>query len=641
VIYNGTPWKKWLCVAGLLIATQSVWAQSSILNTNLIVNGNAEAGPASPDGTTTVSSIPGWTRTGNADVLPYDLTGLVLLSDPAPPDHGFNYFAGAIDNQTTTLTQLIDVSSAASAINAASVKYTASVYLGGIALPAKMTVTFENASGQPIGGPTLGPAGYDGYGMSLQQQIGLVPSNTTQIVVTLTLANVHAVADSLSLVLGMIGTSPGSVLGTNLVVNPGAESGPSAPPHTSTALYVPGWSTSYETSVAPYGGTGWIAVSDPGPADRGVNLFCGGVPGSTMYQDIDVSPAATLIDSTPGVAYEISAWLGAEVGAESPTLTYTFFDWNGTQLAPTSQFSVTPPRRGLFETFDAGTLPSGTRRVHIALSFPNYFNVADDIAFTLSAPSGPPVIDPGGIVSAGDFGGFKSIAPGSWIEIYGTNLTSSSSALGWSGSDFTDGVAPTKLGDVTVSVGGTAAFIDYISGGQIDAQVPSDAPISSGWVEITVSNSNGTSAGFPIYVKQTQAGLLAPGSFVVNKKQYVAAILSDGSFALPANAIAGVASRPAMPGETVTIYGVGFGPVTPDFPAGTIVTSDNSLTMPLQLLFGSTAATLSYYGLAPTFVGLYQFDVVVPNVNANNAESISFNLGGASGTQTLYIAVGN
>jgi uncharacterized protein (TIGR03437 family) len=50
---------------------------------------------------------------------------------------------------------------------------------------------------------------------------------------------------------------------------------------------------------------------------------------------------------------------------------------------------------------------------------------------------------------------------------------------------------------------------------------------------------------------------------------------------------------------------------------------------------------VTYYGLAPSFTGLYQFDVTVPNVAANNAEPISITLGGVKGSQTLYIAVKN
>jgi uncharacterized protein (TIGR03437 family) len=121
----------------------------------------------------------------------------------------------------------------------------------------------------------------------------------------------------------------------------------------------------------------------------------------------------------------------------------------------------------------------------------------------------------------------------------------------------------------------------------------------------------------------------------------VAAILSDGSFALPLNAIPGVASRPAHAGETVTIYGVGFGAVSGGLTAGTIVTQQNSLTTPMQFQFNTTSVTPAYDGLASSFTGLYQFNLVVPSAGVNNALPISFTLGGSKGSQTLYIAVQN
>ena len=619
-----------LFAATLLVFAHVIHAQG-ILGSNLIVNGNAETGAAGTP-TAPVTTIPGWTVTGKPTLLPYGLTGYLLVTEPAPPDHGFQYFA--CTSGTCLLTQNIDVSSSASVISGGNVKFTASAYFGARAgaSTAQLTVAFENASGQQFSTANLGPGGFNGDGLSLQQQIGLVPSGTVRISVTLTLPDVFKIADSLSLVLTTLGTTPSAVLGTNLVVNGNAESGPGVP-RTTTALYVPGWSTDSGASVAPYGGTGWISLTDPGPADRGVNLFVG--PGSS-YQDIDVSAAGTLIDAGQ-VTYQISAWLGGIAGT-SPILTYTFFNWSGTQVGTTATLGpISRPGTGLFETSSSGTLPSGTRRVHITVNYADSFYVADDISFTLAGPVGPPVITPGGIISAGAFGGFTSIAPGSWIEIYGTDLTSST-PLGWS--NFVNGVGPTMLGDVSVSVGGTPAYIDYISPGQVNALVPSNAP--TGPVEISVTNSNGTSDGFPIYVNPTQPGLLAPPTFTVNNKQYVAALFSDGqTFALPQNAISGVASHPALVGDTLIIYGVGFGPVTGGFTAGTVVTAQNSLTTPLQIFFGSTQATLSYSGLAPSFTGLYQFNVVVPSVGANAALPIPFSLGGVKGSQTLYIAVGN
>ncbi|HEY6344342.1 MAG TPA: hypothetical protein VIY49_22850 [Bryobacteraceae bacterium] len=642
--------KTSILFAAVFSAATSIYAQSSILGTNLIVNGNAESGPAASSFSTLVSTIPGWTVTGSINVLPYNLTGQLQLTDPAPPDHGFQYFAQiAGANAPATLTQNIDVSSGASMIATGNIKFTAAAYLGdttGGSGSAQMSVAFKNSAGQTFSTPVVGPL--NGIiGLRLQQQIGLVPVGTVTITVTLTLAGYEAAADSLSLVLTTLGTNPSSVLGTNLALNGNAEAA-SGQPYPTQALYIPDWSSDYVT-VTPYGGANWISTSDEGPADRGVNLFAGGGGGrSTMYQYIDVSPAAALIDSGQ-VTYEASAWLGSINGVD-PTLTYVFSNWSGQQLAATG--TLPDPNHsypGVAETSQSGTLPSGTRVVYIQVTFPVQ-SLADDINLTLTAPGGPPTIFSSvglGIDSASAFGGFAAIAPGTWIEIYGSFLTSSPlrnncgggiQGSCWAGSDFNNGVAPTSLDGVSVSIGGKAAYIDYTSPTQVNALVPSNAPVGPSMV--TVTNANGMSEPFPIYINQTQPGLLAPpGSFVINNKQYVAGILSDGSFALPANAIPGVASRPANPGETVIFYGVGFGPTLPNFPAGTVVTGQNELATPIQFLFNTTSVTPAYWGLAPNYTGLYQFNVVAPNVSTNNALPLSFSLGGVKGTQTLYIAV--
>lgn len=44
-------------------------ARSQIFGTNLIVNGDAEAGPADPTGSSPVSNIPGWTRSGPTNMV--------------------------------------------------------------------------------------------------------------------------------------------------------------------------------------------------------------------------------------------------------------------------------------------------------------------------------------------------------------------------------------------------------------------------------------------------------------------------------------------------------------------------------------------------------------------------------------------
>jgi hypothetical protein len=76
-------------------------------------------------------------------------------------------------------------------------------------------------------------------------------------------------------------------------------------------------------------------------------------------------------------------------------------------------------------------------------------NVSISGASTGSTSGTTPQISSGGVVSAGSFGGFAAAAAGSWIEIYGTNL-SPNSTRSWAGSDFSGNTAPTALDGVPI-----------------------------------------------------------------------------------------------------------------------------------------------------------------------------------------------
>jgi uncharacterized protein (TIGR03437 family) len=249
-----------------------------------------------------------------------------------------------------------------------------------------------------------------------------------------------------------------------------------------------------------------------------------------------------------------------------------------------------------------------------------------------------PSVSSGGVISAAGFGAFPAIAPSSWIEIYGTGFGTTSRS--WAGTDFIGVNAPTGLDSTSVRIGGQPAFVAYVSPGQINAQVPSNVPTGS--QALTVTTPVGTSPSLNVLVNAAQPGFNAPGGFKVGGRQYAAALFPDNrTFAMPVNAVAGVPSRPARAGETLTLYGVGFGPVTPAIPAGQIVGGTNALTLPLVVSIGGARATVTYAGLAPGAVGLYQTNIVVPVVAAGDAIPLTFTLGGTPGSQSLFLAVGN
>jgi uncharacterized protein (TIGR03437 family) len=243
-----------------------------------------------------------------------------------------------------------------------------------------------------------------------------------------------------------------------------------------------------------------------------------------------------------------------------------------------------------------------------------------------------------GVISAGGYGGFSSIAPATWIEIYGVNLANILTRT-WGTADFTGNQAPTSLGGTTVTVAGIPAFIDFVSPGQVNAQVPSGVP--TGFQPVVVTTAGGVSLAYSVNVNPVEPGLLAPASFLVNGNQYAVALFSNTlTYVLPFN-VGGVLTARAKPGDNITFYGIGFGPVTPNIPAGQLVQQANQLQGNVQITFAGTPAVVSFAGLVYSDAGLYQFNVVVPNVTASDTVPVAFTLGGMASTQNLVLAIQN
>lgn len=304
------------------------------------------------------------------------------------------------------------------------------------------------------------------------------------------------------------------------------------------------------------------------------------------------------------------------------------------------------PGEAYYNSGFSGPLPAGTQSNWQQIYVDPYSlvsnggvnpNTANEFTFALHFTLQPPAPSVQAAVSASAFGEFPTFAPGSWIEIYGTNLAANTQT--WGSSDFSGVIGPTTLGGTSVTIGGQEAFIDYISPLQVNVQVPGG--VSTGAQPLVVTTAAGASAPFAVTVDATKPGLLAPSNFKIGGTQYVVAQFADGSYVLPPGAIPGLTSQRAQPGDTIVIYGIGFGSVTPSIPPGQLVEQLNTLAEPLTISFGGMAATVAYDGLASSYMGLYQFNMVVPKVEASDTVPLTFTLGGISGTQTLSLAVGN
>ena len=154
-------------------------------------------------------------------------------------------------------------------------------------------------------------------------------------------------------------------------------------------------------------------------------------------------------------------------------------------------------------------------------------------------------------------GGSTDIAQNTWVEIHGFGLAPASvgaTGMTWSNApEFASGKMPTQLGGVSVKVNGKSAYIYYVSPTQVNVLTPLDS--STGMVYLQLTNGSRTSDS--ITVKLTA---VAPTLMLFGGGPYIAAVHANGSLVGPASMSApGYAFTPAKPGETILLFGTGFG----------------------------------------------------------------------------------
>ena len=164
-----------------------------------------------------------------------------------------------------------------------------------------------------------------------------------------------------------------------------------------------------------------------------------------------------------------------------------------------------------------------------------------------------PYVGPSAVVNAAGGDPNRGVAPGSVVSIFGMNLAGGT-AVGPSGP------LVQTLGDLTVRIGDRLLPLFFISPSQINAQLPSDYAPGQQTLTISTPGQQDVQATFTIVQD-------APGLFQqpVNGQSMAVAFHADGS--------AITSDAPAQQGETVTVYGTGFGPTTPARPLGLPVAS--------------------------------------------------------------------
>ena len=208
-----------------------------------------------------------------------------------------------------------------------------------------------------------------------------------------------------------------------------------------------------------------------------------------------------------------------------------------------------------------------------------------------------PQIAAGGIA---DLGGSQQLTPGALVYATGANLGPAAQSAG--------APLPRILGNTFVAVDGVRAPLVNTAEGQIEFQMPWDAggPTASIIVSVNGALSN-----------TVESTLQAAAPNILSIAH------ADGSAVAPGHA--------AARAETLTAYLIGLGAVNANLALGTAAPSNplaSTLVSP-QLSVGDAAATVTFSGLAPSFIALYQVNFVIPsNAPSGRSDFVELERGG-------------
>ncbi len=230
--------------------------------------------------------------------------------------------------------------------------------------------------------------------------------------------------------------------------------------------------------------------------------------------------------------------------------------------------------------------------------------------------SGPPVVQ--GVLNAVSYSG--NLAPGTWAAIFGSNLASKTTSVA---------SVPllTELDGVSVTIGGIAAPLIFVSAGQINAIIPFEVPLSA-VVPVVVTTSAGASTPFSLNYFFSKD---SPALFTKNETGTGRALAFDANF----KPVTLATNKP------IVLYAAGLGATNPpgsSASGGSATPPFNVVEDKVSVFVGDVPATIAFAGLAPGFPGVYQLNVT-PNGPISDRVYLRVN-GWQSNIASLPIAAG-
>jgi uncharacterized protein (TIGR03437 family) len=255
-------------------------------------------------------------------------------------------------------------------------------------------------------------------------------------------------------------------------------------------------------------------------------------------------------------------------------------------------------------------------------------NTSNDSASdaTTIDPPAPPASNPVGIVNAASY--MHTVSAGSIASVFGNNLSS--------GQEIARIIPlPTTLASASFQIGDRVVPLFFASPNQVNMQVPWEL---AGRPQAMVTATVGATISSRQMVSLAP---VAPGLFTLNEAgSSQGAVIIGGTQLIAAPPGVG-GRRPVTAGEFISIYSTGLGAVSNQPATGIAASADppSVTTTTPTVTIGGISAPVTFSGLAPGGVGLYQVNVKVPvGAPAGDAVPLILSIGGAT-SNTVTIAV--
>jgi uncharacterized protein (TIGR03437 family) len=260
----------------------------------------------------------------------------------------------------------------------------------------------------------------------------------------------------------------------------------------------------------------------------------------------------------------------------------------GDSIRPT-RVAEQPLSQGSASAFTRSLAPLANRSTLIALSTSGF----TALAWNFDAAVAPPSIERVG--NAADL--TNNFAPGSLITVFGANLNPTNIAT-------QEIPLPTAIGQSCLTANGTAIPMLFASPGQINAQLPLRI---SGRVTMTLYTPGGISDDYYLNVVPAAPGIFLSGTAGPLTGIPVVVKASNQQLVTPSN--------PIHPGDDLTIYAAGLGATSPVVEAGNPAPSAPPalVVIATDVRLGDVPLAVSYAGMAPGQIGVYQVNVRAPD----------------------------